>query len=117
MFLENCRRFRCESPSCDTTCDQKSSAAIQVPKRVKALLGSQLKCEPKQLGPSVRQPATEGSGLQLCVTAGAEPSLSCACEFCPASFGGGAAFYQAAADKKLQATCPRVKGLFGSQLA
>ncbi|GAB1303154.1 hypothetical protein APTSU1_001839500 [Apodemus speciosus] len=92
------------SPSCDTTCDQKSSAAIQVPRRVKALLGKQLRCEPKQLGPSVRQPATEaGSGLQLCVTAGAEPSLSSACKFCPASLGGGAAFYQAAADKKLQA--------------
>ncbi|OBS67901.1 hypothetical protein A6R68_03558, partial [Neotoma lepida] len=43
-----------------------------------------------------------GSGLLLCITAGAEPSLSSACEFCTTSLGGGAAFYQAAADKKRQ---------------
>lgn len=39
----------------------------------------------------------------FCATAGAEPSLSSTSEFCPASLVGGAAFYQAAADKKRQA--------------
>lgn len=46
---------------------------------------------------------TEGSGFLFCITLEVEPSLSSACEFCPASLGGGAVFYQAAADKKLQA--------------